>query len=104
MDAALPRGTRKPNPGPIAGELELFAGKEIEADRRFEEDVDLRGIDELEERAGDENRLRGSSLSCELRREGEVIEPLRLRSMVVDIRRRVSADGASSSSLCVSSE
>lgn len=35
LDAALPRGIRKPVPGPAEGEPGGLAGKEIEAERRF---------------------------------------------------------------------
>lgn len=93
-DAALPRGMRSPVPGPIADRGRDLEGKDIEADLRLECDMGLRdnaGVGEV-------SRLRLAFSYSEVGREEEP-EPERFRSFVVVIRRRVSADGASSSSL-----
>ena len=63
VDAALPRGIRRPLPGPAVGFGGLFVGKETEAERSPEFESGLRGIGDLEVGRGDDNRLMDSSPS-----------------------------------------
>ena len=92
---------RNPWPGPDADTLGACAGKETDADLRFDCDVVLRGRTGLEaDGTGDAKRLLPTSLnSNEEGLEDEDTEVPRLRSMFVAMSFRVSADGASSSSL-----
>lgn len=93
-DAARPRGIRSPEPGPDAGETGDLVGKEMEVERRFECDTGFRD----KAGVGEVSLLKLVFSYEELGREEEP-EPERCRSAVVVIKRRVRADGASSSSL-----
>lgn len=94
-EAALPRGMRRPIPGPDAGEVGDFAGKDMDAERKFE--VDLGESMRLDvDGTGDVRRDPDESYTDVGR---EDVDVARLRSMVVAMSLRVSVDGASSSSL-----
>lgn len=98
-DAALPRGMRSPWPGPDSGEAGDLAGNDTEDERRFEWDRGLRASDgEAGDGTGELNRLADVLSYSDVGLE-DVTDVARWRSMVVAIRRRVRADGASSSSL-----
>lgn len=94
-EAALPRGMRGPVPGPMAGGMGDVAGNETEADRRLVEEY---GFRDSNGGTGEVKRLSLSS-NIEDGRPPDVTESDRLRSKVVWMRRRVNAEGASSSSL-----
>jgi hypothetical protein len=93
VDVVLPRCTRGTTP-----ELDGFEGNETEEDRRLEcESVSTNGT-------GDAKRLRLVSVICEAGRKGLIREAECFLSMAVPISRRVSGEGASSSSLMVQLE
>ena len=94
LEVARPRGTREPAPGADADTLGSFAGKETDAERMFVFEIALRESADMAGGVGEPKRL----IVGELIREGDVAGE-RLRSIVDVIKRRVSNEGASSSSL-----